>query len=191
MSVNRLTRKKLADFRFRKNEEAIFKAFFDESEDKILSVNELIQKIGLDRATFYRHHKTIYKIVEDYERYILEEFTMLVDEIRVRNGVGLRKMYDEMLRFILQNRQVFEVLIRKKELRIMQEMILILKPEIAVFVKVTDNSEKVLKVYVWEVVGLVEDWGLEGFEVKRVVRLLNNMMYLTETIERRLLPLVN
>ena len=187
----RLTRKKLKDCRFRETEKAIFEAFFGGADQKIGNVNELIQKAGIDKATFYRHHETMNKIIEDYEQYILEEFNVLIDEIRDRNGVGLRKMYGEMLRFILQNQRVFEALMKKKELKIMREMVLILRPEIVIFVKIPDSSERVLKVYVGEVVGLVEDWGLDGFEGKKIVGLLNNIMYLTETIGGRLLPLVN
>ena len=77
----RLTKKKLGDLRFRKNEEAICRAFFDENGENY-NINQLVQRAGIDKATFYRHHQTVFRIIEDYEYYILREYNGLVDEIR-------------------------------------------------------------------------------------------------------------
>ena len=118
----RLTEKKLADARFRKTEEAIFEAFFGGENEVRLNVNELIRKIGVDRTTFYRHHRTINDITEDYEQYIVEKYAESIKTMRNRNGVELRRVYYETMLFILQNRKIFEALIRVKNSRVLEDM---------------------------------------------------------------------
>ena len=152
----RLTKKKLEDARFRKNEEAILKVFFDCGQDR-LSVTELARKADVDKATFYRHHKTIYGIVTDYEEYILIEYGSFVCEMLNKNNVSIRVIYYRLLIFILKNQDL----------------------------------ERVFRVYVGEIVGLIEEWIERGFREDEMMELLDNIMYLTKTIRLRLLPLIN
>lgn len=182
MSIG-LTEKSLRDARFRKTEEAIFKAFFDEKDRKKLSVDELVCRVGIDRATFYRHHRAIYEIVEDYKKYILEKYTRLMSSIRKRGGVNLRKLYYEMLIFILQNRKVFEMLMEEKEFGVLSEMVLVLELNVAEYMKILGDSERILRVYIGGITGLLVDWGLNGFCEVEMVEILNNLMYLTETVK--------
>lgn len=191
MGVVGLTKKKLKDVRFRKTEEAIFEAFFDEKREAKLSVGELAKKIGVNRVTVYRHHRAMYEIVEDYERYVLEEYEKIVQKVRMRDKVDLRRIYYEMLVFILQNRRIFEALIKRGDLKIVEEMMLALKLEIIEFAKLPSHSEKILRVYIGEIVELIVDWGLGGFKEVELVKLLNNMIYLTNTVKGRLLVLEN
>lgn len=181
----------MEDCRFKETEKAISEAFFGDYDKEIVSVKELVEKIGIDRATFYRHHRALNKIVKDYEVYILEEYNILMNGVKNRDKVSLRRMYYEMLTFILRNQRVFMALAKKKELTIIKEMILVLEPEIVIFVRIPDKTGKVLKIYVGEVMGLMEDWSVDGFDGAEVMRLLNNIMYLTNTARDRLLPLIN
>ena len=191
MSVVGLTERKLRDARFRKTEEAIFKAFFGDEDREKINVSELIQQIGINKATFYRHHRAACEIVEDYEQYILGKYDDLIKNIRVREGVGLRRIYYEMLIFVLQNREIFQMLIARKRLRVINEMVSMLKMDIINNIKLLENRERFFRVYVGEIVGLIEDWGIMGFKEMEIIKLLDNMMYLTETAQWRLLPLVD
>ena len=67
-------------------------------------MNEITAKIGVDRATFYRHHRAACEIEEDYERYILEKYIKLIQGIKMKGNTELRKLYYEILIFILHNR---------------------------------------------------------------------------------------
>ena len=187
MSVVRLTEGKLRDARFRKTEEAIFKAFFEGGGEIKLGVGELAQKIGVDRATFHRHHRAVCEIVEDYEEYILEKYAKLIQEIDKMGDIGLRRLYYEIIIFILRNRRIFEVLIKREKFRVIKKMILMLGMNMGLF----DNSERVFRVYVGEIVGLIADWGLEGFKEVEIVKLLNNIVYITDTARERLILLEN
>lgn len=187
----RLTEKKLRDARFRKTEEAIFRAFFVENENKKLKASKIAKIVGVSRATFYRHHRAVCEIIEDYERYILEKYSKLIDEIRLRGDTNLRQMYYRMLIFILQNQKIFGVLVEKKNLRLVGEMIAILRPELETEVRLPSSLERIFRVYIGEIVGLINDWGLGGFKETEMVRLLSDMMYLTKTMRNRLLPLVD
>ena len=71
------------------------------------------------------------------------------------------------------------------------EMILVLEPEILMAMEVSGNTERILKMHIWRVVGLVEDWGIEGFKRGEMIRVLNNIMYLTEMAKGRLMMLEN
>lgn len=184
-------KQKLENCRFRKTEEAIFGAFFSESHEVGLSVDGLTKKIGINRTTFYRHHRAACKVVEDYEKYILEKYEELLRGIENRGDLTLRKLYYEILVFILRNQRVFEVLIKRRDLRIIEGMVVLLRPGIGDAVEILGRVDRVFRVYTGEIVGLIEDWGIRGFEGKEVVVLLDNIMYLTETSGARLLPLAN
>lgn len=186
MSIARLTERKLRDARFRKTEDAILDVFFEEDGMK-LSVVELAQKIGVNRTTIHRHHRAMYEMVEDYEKYILKEYENLIYMIRKRGNVGLRRLYYEMIMFILKNRRVFTMLISRRKLRVIEEMILALRLDMGLLC----SSERVVRVYTGEIVGLIADWGIEGFREVEMVKLLNNIMYLTEVAKERLMILDN
>lgn len=183
--------KKLGDARFRKTEEAIFGAFFEKEDGVKLSVGELAQKVGVNRVTIYRHHRAIREITENYECYILEKYTELMTEVRKREDVELRRMYYEVVLFILQNRRIFEMLIKRKNFKVLDEMMVVLKPEMANFIRLSGSYERIFKVHTGEIVGLIVDWGLDGFQEAKIVKLLNNIMYLTKSARGRLLPLAD
>ena len=149
MSIARLTERKLRDARFRKNEEALFRAFFEEEVEMKLSMGELARKIGVNRVTIYRHHRMPREIMGDYERHILEKYVELMVEIRKREGMELRRMYYEVILFILQNRRIFEMLMERKNFKVLEGMIVMLEPEIMDFIKlsgdVLKNSESLKK----------------------------------------------
>ena len=187
MSVVRLTERKLRDTRFRKTEEAIFRVFFDGEDGAKLSVNEITARIGVDRATFYRHHRAVCEIEEDYEKYIFKKYGKLIEKIKEKKGIDLRRLYYETLIFILHNKRLFEMLMSRRNLRVVGEMIGVLRSE----VRLPNNSERVFMVYTGEVVGLIMDWGIEGFKEAEIVKLLNNIIYLTDTARERLLVLGN
>lgn len=187
----RLTEKKLEDYRFRKTEEAIFKAFFVEGVDKNFGVGEMARMIGISRATFYRHHRALHQIAEDYERYILDKYFRLMEELRKKDDLGLRQKYYRMLVFILQNRGVFRMVIERKDLRVLEKMVYELKLEVEVATRLSYGSERIFRVYMGEILGLINDWGSGGFKEIEMVKLLNNIMYLTETVRKRLLPLMD
>lgn len=186
----RLTKKKLEDARFRKNEEAILKAFFDCGRDR-LSVTELARKADVDKATFYRHHKTIYGIVTDYEEYILIEYESFMCEMLNKNNVSIRVIYYRLLIFILKNQEVFAIFLENQRMAIIMKMVGVLVSKLKEEYKLYGNLERVFRVYISEIMGLIEEWIEKRSGEEEIAELLDDIMYLTKTIRLRLLPLIN
>ena len=186
----RLTKKKLEDARFRKNEEAILKAFFDCGQDR-LSVTELARRADVDKATFYRHHKTIAQILVDYEEYILLEYEGFICGVLDKDNVSARVTYYRMLIFILKNQEAFAIFLEDQRMAIIMKMVGVLVPRLKEEYKLYGNLERVFRVYIGEIVGLIEEWIERGFREDEMMELLDNIMYLTKTIRLRLLPLIN
>ena len=57
--------------------------------------------------------------------------------------------------------------------------------------KLYGNLERVFRVYVSEIMGLIEEWIEQRSEEEEITGLLDDIMYLTKTIRLRLLPLIN
>lgn len=176
-----ITDKRLNNRRFRKTEEAILKVFFE--EDNYISLGKMADKVGIARSTIYRHHKTVREIVPDYQKYILRKYRYLMHKIKKGR---LKVMYERMLLFMLQNRQIFEVLLKNGERGVLKSMIVIMEPEIVKYARLPKNYGKVFLVYMNEVVGLIEAWALDGFDEKKMRGLLVDVNYLTDTLRARL-----
>ena len=172
MSIIRLTERKLRDARFRKKEEAIFEAFFDEHNNEQLSAKELAQRAGVDKATLYRHHRAICEIVGDYEDYILGKYISSIQTVRKKGNV-------------------FRGLMMMRKFEVIGRMVLTLKPEMMEFVGLSNGHERVLMVHGGEIVGLIIEWGTSGLKEERIAKLLNDMVYLSETAKVRLMPLLS
>ena len=191
MSIIRLTERKLRDARFRRKEEARFEAFCDEHNNRQLSAKELAQRAGVNKATLYRHHRAICEIAGDYEDYILGKYISSIQTVRKKGNVDLRRVYYDMIIFILQNKEVFRGLMMMGEFEVIGRMVLTLKPEMMKFVGLSNGHERVLMVHGGEIVGLIIEWGMSGLEEERIAKLINDMMYLSETAKVRLMPLLS
>ena len=66
-----------------------------------------------------------------------------------------------------------------------------LVPKVADEYRLYGDLERVFRVYIGEIVGLIEEWIERGFREDEMMELLDNIMYLTKTIRLRLLPLIN
>ena len=96
-----------------------------------------------------------------------------------------------MIIFILQNKEVFRGLMMMGEFEVIGRMVLTLKPEMMKFVGLSNGHERVLMVHGGEIVGLIIEWGMSGLEEERIAKLINDMMYLSETAKVRLMPLLS
>ena len=180
-----ITDKRLKNRRFKKTEEAILEVFL--KEDNYISLGKMADRVGIARSTIYRHHKAIREIVPDYQKYILRKFKILM-----RNNSGLcpKKMYERMLIFIIQNKKIFDVLLKSGETGVLKSMLMCLKPEIVGYTKLPKNYDKAFFVYMNEIVGLIEAWVMGGSEEDEMWVLLSDIDYLTDTLRVRLSGLV-
>lgn len=175
-----ITEKRLRNRRFRKTEEAILRVFFE--EDNYISMGKLADKAGVARSTIYNHHKAIREIVPDYRKYILRKYKRMIK----KNKASIKGIYEKTMIFMIQNKRIFEVMIRSGEQRIIKDMIAVAKWEIASYARLPKQHEKMWRVYVSEVTELIDEWGNGGFGEEEMGTVMANLIYLTDTLRPRL-----
>lgn len=183
----KLTDKKLKDKRFRKTEKAIIEVFF--SNKKVLSARVVVKRAKISRSTLYRHHESVYGIVPDYESYILEKYSKLMRILVRREKVRAKTLYYQMLVFILKNGDIFRMIIKRGNGQLLGRMVQRIKPKLTKLYRLPKNCEKILAIYEKEIVGVLENWIRNDFEEDETM-ILSDIMYLTETMRARLMPLV-
>lgn len=184
-----LTEKRMANKRFRKTEEAILRVFFE--EDYYVQMGEMAEKAGVARSTIYSHHRAVREILPDYEKYVLRKYRRVVRRMMKNGNVRLKRIYLSMLFFMIQEKRIFEMLIKNHRRTLLEMMIGEIKMKVISYARLPKNSEKIFRVYISEVVGLVEEWGREGFLEVEIEKLLSEIMYLTDTMRSRLAPLMD
>ncbi len=188
-NVAGITEKRLKNRRFIKTEEAILKVFFE--EDRYVDVIRIVKKAGVSRATFYRHHKAVRMILVDYEKYAMRRYDRLIYKLVRKKNMTMRMLYVRLLIFIVQNREVYSLVLKSADKRLVEKMVKRLQPKMVSFMRLPGNSEKIFDVYANEVVGLIWRWmerGMKDMEIEMVVR---DIMFLTETARVRLSPLLD
>ena len=178
-----LTEKRLKNKKFRKTEEVISEIVF--SSKSILSARVIIKRAKISRATFYRHHKTVYSIIPDYEEYILNKYNKLMQGIIAKDNIKIKTIYYQMLIFIILNRKVLKGILGKENNRILEKMVEKIEPRIIKDYKLPKNSHMMIKVYQKEVVAVIENWIKTNLKDSEMV-ILNDIMYLTDTMRTRL-----
>lgn len=183
-----LTEKRMQDKRFRKTEEAILDAVYS-SCNCDGTVVYVTRKAHIARTTFYRHHGAIRKIVNDYEEYLLRLFSNYLR--RWRHKQQIRLYFEQMLLFIVANKKTVWFLMRNDGGVVIEKMIKKLEPEIMNSYGISTKYRLGFAVYRKEVLGLIEEWGKGNFRIEELEKVLNNMVYLTKTIRKRLVLLDN
>lgn len=179
-----ITEKRLNNHRFRKTEDAILRVFFE--NNVYIGAKEMAERAGVARSTFYHHHKTIGEIIPDYKRFIMRKYLATMGVLIKRKQVEMRKIYSETLFFIMRNRKVFEIMVKGKESVIVKEMLERIKPKMMERMRLGHNKDKILMVYNGEIAELICEWCESGFCENDIVLLLDNIMYLTDTVKTRL-----
>lgn len=179
-----ITDKKLKDKRFIKTERAILRALF--SSKKILGVRTIIRRAKISRPTLYRHHKTIYGIVPDYEEYILKKYNRLIGNLIKRNNITVKVIYCQLLIFILKNKDIFRMIVDRGDLRTIERMIGKIDMMVIAECKLPKNHEIMMSIYRKEISGVVEGWIKSDF-LECETNVLEDILYLTKTLRSRLL----
>lgn len=172
--------------RYEKTEEAILTVFFDNPN---CTMWQLAKKTGIARSTIYTHHRSIERIMPDCENNILAEYDFMLGKKLEIENIELRKLFFYMLVFIVRNRQTFELFLKFGNREVVIKMIGKARAKIVSYAKFPKNYEKMFRVYEGEVVELIFDWGRKDFSEKELMRVLSDIMYLTDTARARLMPI--
>ena len=179
-----ITDKRLANKRFRRTEEAILQAFF---RGNYVNVEEMAENAGVARSTVYMHHRAVQEIIPDYERYILEKYRREMKRFLNNKNIKLEDIFMRMLIFMLVNKKIFIVILRSGNERVIREMLMKIKPHFISGAKILkNNQDKIYVIYEGEVLALIEEWYLQGFDYRKIDDLVSNMIYLAKTARIRL-----
>lgn len=172
--------------RFWRTEQAILRAFF--SSKRMLSARVLAKRAQISPSTLYRHHKNVYEIMPDLEKYMLKRYTRMIRGLMRQRGVQIKTLYAKTLIFIAQNQEVFEMIMERGCEGVIEKMVGKLLPKIRRIYQIPRNAKESLKVYENEVAGVIEVWLREGCK-RPETEVLADVMYLTNTMRQRLLAL--
>ena len=170
----------MRDRRYKKTECKILSVFFGEI-GKEISMQNLAEKAGIARSTIYLHHHSLWQIIPDCEKDILEEYFEKIKR-KLKDGTYIRKFYLDTLVFILKNREFFEAFLKFNNREVVIKMLSRLKEELR-------EPEKVFGIYISEVTEVIFEWGHRGFPEGELEKVLADIMYLTNTMKERLGPL--
>ncbi len=106
-----------------------------------------------------------------------------------RKNVLLRALYFDTLVFILRNRKIFEMFLKFNDRGVVVKMVEKMRGKIVGVQRLPKNSEKMFRIYAVEVTEIVFEWGERGFLESEVLQVLGDILYLTETCDKRLRPI--
>ena len=182
MKNSGLTEKKMANKKFKKNENAIFLAYYKFRDRP--TAKALAKRAGISRSTLYRHHKSPHSIPENYEKYILEVYSKRIKNF-LKQGTTLKKLFFRKLVFIHNHHIIFAALFQGGRKDIIKDMLDFIKTPILSEWNYK-NPEKLYKVYQNEVLGLIETWAENGFKADEIEIVLNDILYLNKAAPKHL-----
>ncbi len=183
--VERLTDKKLQNKRFRTTEESIIIAICATRD--MFSLNRLIKTAGISRATRYRRHGNINRIVPNYESYILRKNHKVFSRLIKNRHIHLRTLFERLFILMIAHKNIMQFILKYGRRDINDKIVMFIKPKILSTGKVKDGE--MFSVYLKEIVGIIEGWQVAGFRKQDVAPALDKIMYMTDTDFVRLRPL--
>lgn len=180
--------KRNRNHRFRLTEEAIITAFF--VGDDLPKFGVLAKRAGISRSTLFRHHKTVYGVILDYERAIYKKYSRMIGKILSGGDVKMREIFLKILIFININGKEIKLILRYRNGEIFEKMIWRLKRKIDKVYFLPKKSEQIFGIYAKEVSGVLEEWARRDFAKDEIDVILRKIMYLTDTMKMRLTPML-
>ena len=182
-----ITEKRLNDKRFQKTEDLILAVFF--AMRGYISMSKLAVKVGVARSTIYSHHPSSNDIMVDYRKYILRKYKRAINKAMNSRSMQMRTAYRQMLLFILQNRKIFEILLRGQDRLVFVELVKYMAEMIQARMKLPKNNEVGIEIYTSAIVEIIQDWGRNGFPSSDMVKVLTNILYITDNARMWLKPI--
>lgn len=187
MKTSGLTEKNMSNQRFRKTERAIFIAYCKVEDYQ--NARKIAKYANISRSTLYYHHKKAKNIPVDYEDFLMQVYQKSIQNYLYQKDTSLRVIFFRSLIFIASNRVVFKALFRDNRKEIVKKILNSLKNRILIEWKMTQVSSKFYLVYENEILGIIEIWSKQNFSNKALNSALDDILYLTATARRQLLPL--
>ncbi|MBQ2660735.1 TetR/AcrR family transcriptional regulator [Candidatus Saccharibacteria bacterium] len=188
MLVFGLSDAKLRHRRFRQNEEAIFREFFEVSHgDTDLTPAIIAKKAGISRSTFYRHHRSVYRIRPDYEKYISQKYKSVMRPLKKKYETD--KLLYKMLIFISQNRRLLTPLMEENGEKLAKNMLTFIGRKVSKEYNFPDYPGTLFDIYTGGAAALLMDWRKTGFVETEIEQICRNLIFLAKNTAKRLSPI--
>lgn len=179
----------MSNKKFRKNERAIFVAYYKLRECPI--AKRVAKQANISRSTLYRHHRTTFSIPHDYEKYLLRTYSRQMYSFLHEKGTSLSILFLRTLVFISNNKDIFEALFRDGHKEVIRGILDIIRPKIVEEWQLFNDDDVIYHVYSNEVLGIIEVWSKYGFSDKYLSLAQKDIIFLTKTARKKLLPLAS
>ena len=180
---------KAGDRRFCETEEAIFNVFADPDVEPNIRV--FTSRAGISSSTFYRHHRSVYTLLNDYEQMIIKQFWQFVYESINYRETSFNQIIYRMLIFIIMNKEMIGVVASRDNYLIFYLMVRTLRSRVNLIRCECKNVDKIFDVYVCEVCGVIKNWHEDGYPEQALKKVEKDIIYLSLTIEKGLGKLAN
>lgn len=181
------------DRRFLKTEKAIFDTLGTLLLENPMTVSihptELARRSKIAASTFYRHFPTIDDAIKYRERNMMRRFHFVMKGLRDSHS-SLHQCIERVILFIYSNQRFFDVCFAQGNRKTLGLIFEDLKPKIYHSCHLPKNSERMLKICFNEIYTLIDEWRQETFDEKRIKSLVNEILYLLETIKKRLIRFI-
>lgn len=175
----------LRSMRFWETEKRIFDVYFDlRHKDVNITPGNLAKIVGISRVTLYRHHFSISRIKQDYEKMLFREYKKFMG--RVRDTLPADRLLYKMLLFILKYKKACKLLLEDGNEKLMRDMLTHIRPGIATTYSFAKMPTIIFKIYTSEIYALITDWGEREFTEGELAIVHHDMVYLTRTVPKRL-----
>ena len=175
--------RKITSRRYGETENGFLKEFLERGGN--VTVTELARQLGVARSTFYYHHKNLLQFIRDHRICIFEDYLRMVQEI-LDKGATMMNLFLGILVFMINHRQIFQILVRVGVKDVLVEMVVEVRPQIEKYAGLSCGAERIFKVYAYEVAGVLRIWVENGLCEEDMDRVLKDLMHLTKTINERL-----
>jgi len=184
---SKITEKKLKNKRFRRTEESLLAALLVTRDT--VSLERLIRLARISRSTIYRHHGTVQKIVPNYHEYIMAKYKRMLKSLFKIKHIRIKSIYHSILDFLKTYQQIIDFPYHNGDSRIIEEMLLLLEPKIIDFGKIADKDT--FAIYTKGISAVIEKWISDGFNKSDIPRVVEKIIYLTNTAKPYLAPIAD
>ena len=171
------------DKRYQKTEQLLFDAFRKTvvSGVTIPCPTSLTRKAGVSRSTFYQHYKNPLEIYRRHKTRLFHRFNNISAKL-VENHADVTTILRRLLIFIYQNQDFFSLDLTKCNCTATIKILDTLKPELTK----TWRTADFFGIYAHELIGVLKSWREQNFDDTTLEKTLSELVYLTETAEKRL-----
>ncbi len=168
------------DKRYQKTEEQMLRLFFIYGDT--ITIERMAKILRVSRSTIYRHHKSLKEMIEYYIKKTVDECGEFCND-------DTRKLYTDLLIYIIKNREVFLVFYKMRDSRALFTVLEMNEDSLMEYAGYRQRVTKVFNIYKYEIIAVMDAWGENGFNRDDFDVVLNDVLFLTKNMKVRLGPL--